>query len=414
MKTASRSLYAAIVLIALLLNIPVSHAAQEITLEDAISIARAHNPDLAAAAQEINVARGELEQANYLSQSDFESDNAANYRARSNRSNTQDWRVGMRQEFEVFGQRSLRQKSRTVRLQQSAAEFEDGFRLLIATVRLTFLDALRARQLVRLLTEVEALDARLLEAARIRLSAGEIGQIDHNLAVVRYGQSQRALIQGQEIYRLQRSSLGRLLGGYAGPEPDPTGDFNPPKLAIDLETLVANAKSRRPDLRARQLEVARLNAEYALNQRMNLPNPSFGVFLGHELNTERFVGGTLGLSIPLFNRRTGEATVIEARRRQASARERAKYLDIEREVRDAYYGYLAAYRQLQIYQHDVVVPARESFNLLERAFKEGKIDLLRLSVAERLTFEARTAYLDAGFGVWSSQIALELATGAPL
>ncbi len=414
MKTASRSLYATIVLLASLLNLPVSYAAQEISLEDAISIARAHNPDLAAAAQEINVARGELEQANYLSQSDFVSENNGEYRTRSGRSNSQDWRVAMMQQFEVFGQRSLRQKSRTLRLEQSAAEYQDGFRLLIAALRLTFLDALRSRQLVHLLTEVEALDARLLEAARIRLSAGEIGQIDHNLAVVRYGQSQRALIQGQEIYRLQRSSLGRLLGGFAGPEPDPTGDFNPPKLALDLEAAVANAKSKRPDLRARQLEVARLNADYSLNQRMNLPNPTFGTYFGHDQNTNHFGGATLGLSIPLFNRRTGEATVIEARRRQADALERAKNLDIEREVRDAYYGYLAAYRQLQIYQQDVVVPARESFNLLERAFKEGKIDLLRLSVAERLTFEARTAYLDAGFGVWSSQVALELATGAPL
>ena len=390
------------------------HAGNQITFDEAVEIARSHNPDLAAAAQEINVARGELEQANYLSQFDLEGDGAVNYRARQNRSNSQDWRVGMAQEFEVFGQRALRQKSRTIRLEQSAAEYQDGFRLLIATIRLTFFDTLRARQLVHLLTELEALDARLLEAARIRQNAGEIGQIDLNLAVVRYGQSQRALIQGEQIYRLQKSSLGRLLGGYAGPEPDPAGDFTPPKLAINFATLVANAMAKRPDLRARQLEVARLGAEYSLNQRMNLPNPSIGAFLGHDQNTEHFGGALLGLSIPLFNRRTGEAAVIEARRKQAMAREQAKVLDIEREVRDAYNGYLAAYRQLQIYENDVVVPARESFNLLERAFKEGKIDLLRLSVAERLTFEARTAYLDAGFGVWASQVALELATGATL
>ena len=75
---------------------------------------------------------------------------------------------------------------------------------------------------------------------------------------------------------------------------------------------MANAKSKRPDLRARQLEVARLNADYSLNQRMNLPNPTFGTYFGHDQNTNHFIGGTLGLSIPLFNRRTGEATVIEA------------------------------------------------------------------------------------------------------
>src|SRR5258708_14369883 len=106
--------FTAILLLALFLRPPISHAAQEISLADAIAIARQHNPDLAAASQEINVARGELEQANDLSQSPLLSDNAANYRARQNRSNSQDWRVGMMQEFEIFGQRSLRQKSRTL------------------------------------------------------------------------------------------------------------------------------------------------------------------------------------------------------------------------------------------------------------------------------------------------------------
>jgi outer membrane protein TolC len=62
----------------------------------------------------------------------------------------------------------------------------------------------------------------------------------------------------------------------------------------------------------------------------------------------------------------------------------------------------------------VVVPARQSFGLLETAFTEGKIDLLRLSIAEREAFEARMAYVDAWFDVLAAQVALEIATGTPL
>ena len=386
---------------------------EQITLNDAVRIAHSQNPDLAAAAEELNVARGHLTQSSYLSQFNFQSDNEFAYRTRQNRSNSQDWRVSMLQEFEVFGQRGLRMKSASQRVEQSSAEVRDQMRLLTAAVKLTFFDAMRSRQMVQLFEEIEKLDSRLLEAAGTRLDAGEINQIEFNLAKVRYGQSQRALILAQENYRLQRSSFGRLLGGYLGGEPEPAGDLSQPGLTLDLETLGANARQNRPDLRARQLEVARLNTEYALNSRMNLPNPKIGILLGHDQNTENFGGPAIGFSIPLFNRRSGEAAVLQARRRQAEARLRQIDLDIEKQVRDAYHQYLAARTALQVLESDVVTPAREGFNLLERAFKEGKIDLLRLAVAEREAFEAQVSYFDAWFGVRSAEVALELATGSP-
>jgi cobalt-zinc-cadmium efflux system outer membrane protein len=382
-------------------------------LNDEVTIARSQNPDLTAAAEELNVARGQFTQSSYLSQFNFQSDNEFAYRTRQNRSNSQDWRVSMLQELEVFGQRGMRMKSASQRVEQSSAEVRDQMRLLTATVKLTFFDAMRARQMVQLLAELERLDSRLLDAAGIRVDAGEINQIEFNLAKVRYGQSQRALILAQENYRLQRSSFGRLLGGYLGGEPEPAGDLSQPALTLDLETLAANARRNRPDLRARQLEVARLNTEYALNSRMNLPNPKVGVLFGHDQNTEHFGGPAIGFSIPLFNRRSGEAAVLQARRRQAEARVRQIDLDIEKQVRDAYHQYLAARTALQILESDVVTPAREGFNLLEQAFKEGKIDLLRLSVAEREVFQAQVSYFDAWFGVRSAEVALELATGSP-
>src|SRR5262249_47989672 len=149
--------------------------------------------------------------------------------------------------------------------------------------------------------------------------------------------------------------------------------------------------------RARQLELARLDAETALNRKLNAPNPAVGLFVGHENNTERFVGPMLGFSIPLFNRRTGEATILAGRRAQAQDRRRAAELDVEQQVRDAYNRYVAARQALSIYEQEVVMPARESFGLLEEAFTEGKIDLLRLSIAEREAFEARMAYVDGWF-----------------
>ncbi len=388
--------------------------ARQIGLDQALALARRYNPDLSAVRDELIVAKGELQKASYLSPFNLEAAAEGDYRMRATRSNSQDWRIGFIQEFEIFGQRALRRRSAHLGYEAAAAQWQDRSRLLEGATKLTFYDALRARDNVALLSELSKLDQHLLEAARERLQAGEINQIEYNSSQIRYGQSHRAYRQGLEEYRLKRSSLGRLLGGRAGPEPEPAGDLALKLEEVKLETLLANALKTRPDLRARQLQVARSETEIALNRALNLPNPAIGMFVGHENNTERFVGPMFGLSIPLFNRRVGEATIAAGRSAQARDQLRATQLDIEQQVRDAYHRYLTALAALRIYEDEVVMPARESFGLLEAAFTAGKIDLIRLSVAEREAFQARANYINARFDVMAAQVAIELATATPI
>lgn len=392
---------------------PAHPLAGQVTLSRALEMMRSGNPELSAVRQELTVAKGQLQKAGYLSPFNFAVAGEGGYRMRTG-SNSQDWRVGFIQEFEIFGQRSLRQKSARLGYDASVAQLADQNRLLDGATKLTFYDAVRVRDEAGLLSELAKLDFNLLYAARLRMEAGEINQIEYNSAQISYGQSHRALVEMRERYRLQRSSLGRLLGGEAGAEPEPAGEIRIQPLRVEIESLIANARKSRPDLRARQFEIARLDTETVLNDRLNLPNPAIGMFIGHENNTERFGGPMLGFSIPLFNRRVGEATILAGQRAQAKERLRATELDIAQQVRDAYSRYTTAVKALRIYQEEVVGPARQSFGLLEAAFSEGKIDLLRLAVAEREAFQARVAYVDAGFEVLAAQVAIELATATPL
>jgi outer membrane protein, heavy metal efflux system len=388
--------------------------ADQVTLQRALDLMRRHNPELSAVRQELTVARGELQKASYLTPFNFELASEADYKARSTRSNSQDWRVGFIQEFEIFGQRALRQKSARIGYDTAITQLSDQTRLLQGATKLTFYEAMRVRDELALLAELARLDFNLVQAARTRLDAGEINQVEYNSAQIRYGQSHRALLQGRERYRLLRSSLGRLLGGQAGAEPEPAGGTRLKPIQIEIESLLEGARRTRPDLRSRQFAIAQLDTEITLNRRRNSPNPAIGMFFGHDNNTERFIGPLLGFSVPLFNRRVGEETILSGRRAQAKDQLRATELNVEQQVRDAYNNYLTARQSLRIYEDEVEVPARQSFGLLETAFTEGKIDLLRLSIAEREAFEARMAYVDAWFDVLAAQVAIELATGTTL
>jgi outer membrane protein TolC len=393
---------------------PAKASEREVSLPEALAIALENNPDYAAAARELTVARGQLERANYLSQFNPQLIGSGDYKGRSDRSNAQDWRMGFSQQLEIFGQPALRRASARYGFQRASADVTNQARILVAAVKMTFYESIRARGEADLLGELADLDRRLNEAGQARLQAGEIGQIDANLARVRYGESQRALIEGRERYRLERSSLGRLLGEAAGPEPLPQGEMEIRPLQIDSSRLLETARRNRPDYQAAQLEVARLKNEIVLNQRLALPNPTIGGFGGHENNTEHFAGITLEFPIPAFNRRQAEATEIAGRLGQAKDRARALDLDLEREVRDAWQRYIAALQVIQVNQKEVVQPARESFDLLEDAFHAGKLDLLQLSVAERQAFEARIGYIRAWFDLIAARVALELALGENL
>jgi cobalt-zinc-cadmium efflux system outer membrane protein len=388
--------------------------AAEITLDEAVEIALEKNPDLAAAASELLIASGEIQRANYVSQFNPQMLSGFDYRTRSGKSNSQDWRTGFSQEFEIFGQRGLRQQSAKLGYEKTRAEVRNEVQLLTAAVKMTFYEALRARNRSKLLTELEALNHKLADAARSRFEAGEIGLIDFNLARMRYGESRSELINGNEIYRVECSSLGRLLGNAAGTEPEPNGSLVVEPSQFDIEKLLEIATANRPDLKAGSAEISRLQAEAALNSKLALPNPTIGAYVGHEQNTERFVGITLGIPIPLFNRRQAEATAIGGRLARARSKLRAVELNVEHEVRDAYGRYVAAWRALAVSREDVVAPARESFDLLEAAFNAGKLDLLSLSVVERQTFDAQMGYLDAWFNYAAAKTSLDLAVGEPI
>ena len=394
-----------------LLGVPPTLIAGEISLDEAVAVAVEQNPDLAVVTNELLVAHGEIQRANYISQFNPELATDSDYRHRAGRSNAQEWRVRLSQELEIFGQPTLRRRSAAFGYQRTQAEVRNQVRLLTAVVKMTFYEALRDRRRSELLTELESLDQRLLSAARARFDAGEIGQIDLNLTRLRYGESRRARIDGLEAYRLECSSLGRLLGNAVGAEPEPAADLRIEPLRTDLDNLLAVARANRPDARAAQIELARLKNEAVLNRRLALPNPTVGTFFGHEQNTERFGGLSIGLSVPIFNRRQADATAIAGRLAQSQQKLRAVELNIEHEVRDAHSRYIAALHGLRASQEDVVGPARESFGLLEDAFNAGKLDLLSLSVAERQAFGARIGYLDAWFNLAAARVSLDLAVG---
>ncbi len=69
---------------------------------------------------------------------------------------------------------------------------------------------------------------------------------------------------------------------------------------------------------------------------------------------------------------------------------------------------------MKVFEAEAFDRVRESFGFIETAYREGKIDLLQLVVAENDLVNAQLSYLESLRDYWRARVALERAVGRPL
>ena len=114
----------------------------------------------------------------------------------------------------------------------------------------------------------------------------------------------------------------------------------------DVPIVLQIAMADRPDLRARDYEIRRIAADIDLIRRLIVPNPVISGFVQRIADSPgnfiRVAGGTVGISVPLFDRVQAELTVLHGQKRRASYERAATNLTVEQQVRDSIVAYDAA------------------------------------------------------------------------
>ena len=102
-------------------------------------------------------------------------------------------------------------------------------------------------------------------------------KLEANLAAIRHAEVRREWIGAERALGSELRELERLLGRDPAAEAMVlVGDPRVSSADVDDEAaLLQLAFDRRPDLRARQAEVERIDAELALTRRLIVPNPTF-------------------------------------------------------------------------------------------------------------------------------------------
>jgi len=373
-----------------------------LTLADARARAVRANPELLAARLDTAVARGQLRQARVL---------RFNPAVEILPPPGEEPVLGISQEIEIFGQRGTRVAMARAGIEGAEASVANVMRQTIGQVDRAFYQLASAVQRSKLSDEVLTLNSRLADIAGRQLREGEISRLDYNLAVVELGRARaRTLATRREQLRAE-IEVARLLGLPRGAPIRAIPDSVPrlltdsghvpgaPRLdtaaVLDLDALTEHALRRRPDVRERTAALRQTRGQLSLARREALPNPVLGGIVERPAGESARLRPGIGFTLPFLNRNQGERQALRLAIRQAELAEAALMATVRAEVASAVTTYQSALREAEVLQSTVLAPARQNRQLVEIAYREGKVGLPVLLLIQNQAIDAELDYWSA-------------------
>lgn len=386
-------------------------APEDITLDQALELAFAQSPELRAFRAQVDEAEGGLIQAGvYLY--DPELSVAAGDRSSTIAPSVTDSAIELTQEIEIGGQRKRRKTAAGAALEETRARFVRAQRILATRVRITFVEALRARELLDIENTNRRLTRSLLDFTEKRLEAGKGTQMEVNLARVDFGQAQRQAAFAGAAYQATRSLLAQTIGIDPTKPPEPIGKLAIPAAPLgNFADLLGGARERRADLLAARQAIETARARVDLAQREVRPNLTFGAFYEKEEGTDTIIGGRLSLRLPFFNRNQGIIHQEQASLHRVSQEAVGAELLIDQEVTAAFARFEAASDAAEALDELVFGTLQENLKLLQTAFEAGKIGWTEVLVFRRAFIEGQRDFIETTAEAWEARITLDLATG---
>jgi len=404
-------------LISMLLMFVFVSPAYPLTMDEAAKHALAQNPDLRAMRFEEDIAGGQLEKAQLLLANNPTVEGNISKKDRPEGESGgafTNYGFKLSQEFEVAGQRGSRIAVAKNELERVRAEIKDKERVLTAEVKDAFARVLALKKKHVLAQEIVGLKEELLRYTRIKFQAGDVARLDVNLAEVELAKAKRDLLQSRREYGESLLALQGLLGL----SPDLSAEIQgalPSKAPSlpDRKAMKELALKQRPDARANLLEIDRSKAALTLARKEVIPNVTIAGFYDKD-ELRNVVGMEISIPFPLFDRKQAQKKEAYARAEGAKIKSDGLKKAIEREVEQACSDLTTAIEELTLFKKEIIEKAAENLNLLNLAYKEGKVGFFEVRLAQKDMIEAQFTYIEVQTKTQLALNALEKTIGGAL
>ena len=363
--------------------------ADSLSLPQALATALEHNPDMAAARQEIGIADGARRQAGLIPNPEL------SVEVEDTRRNTSTTTVTLSQPLELGGKRGARIEVASVGQTLAQMTLERQVNDLRAEVTQAFHAALRAQTGVELAQQSLELTGRGLRVVEGRVRAGKSSPVEATRAEVQLAEARLQLSRAESEKTTAWRQLAQITGSNVTTFDRLQAPSLSPGLPPDPERMLARIE-RTAELRQAVAQIEQNEAALGSEKAQRIPDLT--VSLGSQYDrAERERVNVVGLSLPLplFDRNQGNVLAAARRADQSRDLRNAVELRLRSETRTALNQWATAMGEVDAYDKTILPAARQAVDTATRGFEMGKFGFIEVLDAQRTLITAREQYLAA-------------------
>jgi outer membrane protein TolC len=321
------------------------------------------------------------------------------------------------QEFEIFGQSSLRKEIADLRFR--SAQFE--FNTFAAELRYNYRTALNnvnaSASVYYFIKEIQKINEEILNASRQRLNAGDVSELDHNLLKLETDRMNIELTEKEFQLKKDINVLNIYLRRNYNDQLQIIPDTMILNLSYSLNALNDLSVINRSDLRSLKLEADAANLESELTAKESYPNFTLSagfiserkIISGDDvvpLNTfyriddkDKLFRFGISFALPvringLFNYNQGASRISELKSAILRNQYEIKKKQILTELRTNYLKYESTLRAVTVFREDHFLIDR-SLELLMRGFQKGELSLQVFLDTKKRLYDLKLNYTEA-------------------
>jgi len=362
-----------------------------LTLAQVLDQARAKNPTLLAAEQNLRAVRAQELQAGVRA-NPFLTVYGTDITENAVAATPYNYSVQVSRLFERGQKRRWRLDDARATTAQTKAQLDDTVRQAELTIKTAFTQMLVAKEALELATATLKDFRHEVEISNDRYKAGDLGKLDYERLDLQLGNFESD--QSNDIVTLQQASAQlQTLMGIDSPKPDfdVTGDVVPPVITQTQEQLAQAAIANRPDYSAAKFGAiaAEANAKLAIANGTTDPTLE-GEF--ERSGNENSGGFSINIPLRFFDRNQGNKQTARFQADASHFTEIAARNQVVSDVAQAWVGYQQSKQLSDRFSDHYLDESRDVLSIAQYAFEHGGIALIDYLDALR---DARSSTSDA-------------------
>jgi outer membrane protein, heavy metal efflux system len=322
--------------------------------------------------------------------------------------------ISITQTFEFPGKGSLRKAIANKDIELAEMGLHQFRWALEGRVRSLALRYEGARDNADAAAEISERSSGLIQLLQERPTAGTQQLLELHVmegSVIELQQSAKEFIQAREEARIE---LNTLLGWPANQPLNLKVPASLPRLRIaDMNQLILTGLSGNLQLKMRTLELDKAAKQLTAAKLDIAPDFSVGPFFSQDKagDLEENFGGTVSVTLPLWNWNQGNIGTAQARKVQADALLLDARRKVEAEISRRFRAYELNRKQLEQIQAETINNLRNSSDLADRQYRTGAIGIQLFLEVQQQFLRTQQIRNQAVWELWNNWLDLELLTG---